>query len=83
MSADLTLAHQLADIADAITAKRFRARDLRVESKSDSTPVTDADRSTEQALRVPDDAPAQPPSGATSPSSRDTALSAGVSCAVP
>src|SRR5207247_7496646 len=51
MSADLTLAHQLADIADAITAKRFRARDLRVESKPDSTPVTDADRSTEEALR--------------------------------
>src|SRR5438132_1658484 len=51
MSSDLTLAHELADIADAITAQRFRARDLRVESKPDSTPVTDADRSTEQALR--------------------------------
>ena len=30
---------------------RFRAPDLRVDTKSDSTPVTDADRATEQALR--------------------------------
>ena len=52
MSADLALAHQLADIADAITAQRFRARDLRVDAKADSTPVTDADRSTEEALRA-------------------------------
>ena len=30
---------------------RFRAPDLRIDTKSDHTPVTDADRATEQALR--------------------------------
>jgi histidinol-phosphatase len=48
---DLALAHELADAADAITTDRFRALDLRVESKPDLTPVSDADRSVEQALR--------------------------------
>ncbi|MBV9101048.1 MAG: histidinol-phosphatase [Candidatus Dormibacteraeota bacterium] len=31
--------------------ERFRATDLRVDTKADSTPVTDADRRTEEALR--------------------------------
>jgi histidinol-phosphatase len=59
---DLALAHELADAADAITMARFRAVDLRVEAKPDLTPVTDADRRTEQRLREilaevrPDDA---------------------------
>lgn len=49
--ADLELALQLADIADAISLERFRALDLHVESKPDRSPVTDADRSVEQALK--------------------------------
>jgi histidinol-phosphatase len=48
---DLALALQLADIADAITMGRFRAEDLLVEMKPDMTPVTEADRATERALR--------------------------------
>lgn len=51
MASHLDVALELADIADAITLARFRAPDLRVDTKSDSTPVTDADRSTEEALR--------------------------------
>jgi histidinol-phosphatase len=59
---DLDLAHALADAADAITRDRFRASDLVVESKPDLTPVSDADRAVEQAIRAllrehrPDDA---------------------------
>ena len=62
LAADLTLAQQLADAADEITTARFGAHDLRVEAKPDLTPVTDADRAVEQALRTvlgerrPDDA---------------------------
>jgi histidinol-phosphatase len=48
---DLTLAHELADAADAITLARFEASDLVVEAKPDLTPVTDADRAVEEALR--------------------------------
>ncbi|MEY4639107.1 MAG: hypothetical protein RLY13_105 [Actinomycetota bacterium] len=59
---DLDLALELADIADAISLKRFTALDLHVETKPDLSPVTDADRSVEQALKeklaeaVPNDA---------------------------
>ena len=42
-SDDLALAHQLADLADAVTMPRFGAADLDVESKPDLTPVSDAD----------------------------------------
>lgn len=49
--ADLDLAIELADIADAISLERFRALDLFVESKPDRSPVTDADRSVEQAIK--------------------------------
>jgi histidinol-phosphatase len=49
--ADLMLAHDLADAADALTMARFLASDLVVESKPDLTPVTDADRAVEHALR--------------------------------
>jgi histidinol-phosphatase len=49
---DLTLAIELADVADAITLPRFRALDLAVETKTDLTPVTDADRAAEEALRA-------------------------------
>ncbi len=60
--ADLDLALELADVADAISLERFRALDLFVESKPDRSPVTDADRSVEQAIknvlaaRAPNDA---------------------------
>jgi histidinol-phosphatase len=50
-AADLALAHQLADAADAITTARFQAADLTVDSKPDLTPVTDADRAVEQTAR--------------------------------
>lgn len=49
--ADLTLALELADAADAVTLARFGAEDLVVESKPDLTPVSDADRAVERALR--------------------------------
>ncbi len=48
---DLRFAHVLADAADDITTRRFRALDLRVDTKPDLTPVSDADRSTEDSLR--------------------------------
>ena len=51
MSSHLEVALELADIADAITTTRFQAPDLRIDTKLDSTPVTDADRATELALR--------------------------------
>jgi len=49
---DLRFAHELADAADAITLRRFRALDLRVETKPDLTPVTEADRAAEEAIRA-------------------------------
>lgn len=48
---DLRLALILADYADSITSERFGADDLRVDSKPDMTPVTDADRAVEDRLR--------------------------------
>lgn len=62
VSDDLALALRLADQADAVTMERYGALDLRVETKPDLTPVTDADQATEDALRttlsehLPDDA---------------------------
>jgi histidinol-phosphatase len=49
---DLALALALADLADGISASRFRAADLQVDTKSDSTPVTDADRRIEETVRA-------------------------------
>lgn len=49
--ADLTLALQLADAADAVSLGRFRSLDLHVERKPDMTPVSDADREVERVLR--------------------------------
>jgi histidinol-phosphatase len=49
--ADLDFALSLADLADSISLPRFRALDLRVETKADLSPVTDADRAVERALR--------------------------------
>ena len=48
---DLSLALALADEADAISLPRFGAADLFVETKSDLTPVTEADRAVEEAIR--------------------------------
>ena len=48
---DLRLAHVLADQVDALTMSRFKAQDLRVETKPDLTPVTDADRAAEELIR--------------------------------
>jgi histidinol-phosphatase len=48
---DLELALELAEVADAITLERFNAVDLVVETKPDLTPVTEADRAVERALR--------------------------------
>ncbi len=49
---DLELALDLADRADAITLARFGALDLRVDTKPDLTPVTDADEAVEAELRT-------------------------------
>jgi histidinol-phosphatase len=62
MNDDLRLALQLADEADAITMKFFRAATLSVKTKVDRTPVTEADLAVEKMLRErlaqqrPDDA---------------------------
>jgi histidinol-phosphatase len=48
----LELALELADRADAITVPRFRASDLEVTTKPDRTPVSEADRAVEEALRA-------------------------------
>lgn len=59
---DLDLALALADAADVISAGRFRSLDLEVTTKPDRSPVTDADRAVEQAIKAlvaehrPDDA---------------------------
>jgi len=51
LEGDLTLALALADRADSITLARFGALDLRVDTKPDLTPVTDADQAVETVLR--------------------------------
>ena len=48
---DLAFALSLADDADSIALARFRAADLHVETKPDLTPVSEADRAVEAALR--------------------------------
>jgi histidinol-phosphatase len=62
LAEDLALALELADAADALSLDRFQALDLVVETKPDRTPVTDADKAVERAIRAglektrPDDA---------------------------
>jgi histidinol-phosphatase len=51
VNAELSLALELADLADALTLPAFLARDFTVETKPDLTPVTAADREVERALR--------------------------------
>jgi histidinol-phosphatase len=48
---ELAFALELADLADSLSLPRFRALDLHIETKPDLTPVTDADRAVEHALR--------------------------------
>jgi histidinol-phosphatase len=48
---DLRLAHVIADQVDAVTTSRFTAVDLKVETKPDLTPVSDADRAAEELIR--------------------------------
>jgi histidinol-phosphatase len=48
---DLSLALRLADLADALSMASFRAVDLVVDTKPDLTPVSEADRAVERALR--------------------------------
>jgi histidinol-phosphatase len=48
---ELTFALSLADQADAISLSRYRALDLKITTKPDNTPVTDADRAVEEAIR--------------------------------
>ena len=50
-AADLELALALADKADELTMSRFEADNLKVESKPDLTPVSDADINCEKMLR--------------------------------
>ena len=49
---DVKLALELAAEADALTMRRFGAVDLRVETKPDMTPATDADLDAETLLRT-------------------------------
>jgi len=48
---DLLFALELADLADSISLARFGAAGLRVETKPDRTPVSEADQAVEEALR--------------------------------
>ena len=48
----LAAAQRAADAAEAVTLPRFRARDFAVDRKSDATPVTEADRDAETAIRA-------------------------------
>jgi histidinol-phosphatase len=51
LSEDLTLALELAYLADTVSLPRFRAVDLDVQTKPDRTPVTEADLAVERAIR--------------------------------
>src|SRR6218665_3665510 len=51
LAAVLDLAQDLADIADSLSLSRFRAVDLKVDTKPDRSPVTEADLAVERAIR--------------------------------
>ena len=51
MNPDLELALEMAKTADALAMSRYRALDLRVETKPDLTPVTEVDRAIETLIR--------------------------------
>ncbi len=48
----LTLLHDMADQADDIALRLYGATDLRIETKSDCSPVTEADRAIEESARA-------------------------------
>jgi histidinol-phosphatase len=52
IDADLALALELADSADVLTMSRFRANDLQVSRKPDTTHVTEADHAAEELIRA-------------------------------
>ncbi len=51
MNADLQLALELADAADVITLQHFQSATLAVRTKTDRTPVSEADEAVEQMIR--------------------------------
>lgn len=48
---DLELALQIADMADVISMQKYRSLDLVIETKPDASPVTEADKAVEVAIR--------------------------------
>jgi histidinol-phosphatase len=52
LAAELELALELADIADRVTVAGFRSLDLKVTTKPDMTPVSEADQEVERQLRA-------------------------------
>ena len=48
---DIELLKSLADLSDEISSSRFLAQDLKIESKPDLSPVTDADKAVEKKIR--------------------------------
>ncbi|NDB37841.1 MAG: histidinol-phosphatase, partial [Actinobacteria bacterium] len=48
---DIELLKYLADLSDEISSARFLAQDLKIESKPDLSPVTDADKAVEEKIR--------------------------------
>ena len=52
LAAELAFALELADLADAVSLRHFRQASLKVETKADRSPVTEADREVEQVLRA-------------------------------
>jgi histidinol-phosphatase len=51
MTPDLKLAIELADAADAITMRHYQSSSLAVRTKSDKTPVSEADEAVERMIR--------------------------------
>ena len=52
LDAQLALALELADLADAVTLPRFRSDDLDVRHKADASEVTEADKGAEAVMRA-------------------------------
>jgi histidinol-phosphatase len=50
-ASDLELIRRIGKAADAVSMARFLSMDLVIETKPDSTPVTDADKATEKCIR--------------------------------
>lgn len=51
LAEDLAIAFDMADAADLISSSRYQSQDLVITTKPDNTPVTDADKATEKAIR--------------------------------